>query len=114
MIGYARPPEWWRGSAPLYQRFDPGCLPGGHRGFRHGDNEGGLPVRWSLTLFGLTWMPRKEPQPPPLTWEIYLARSTPAKYVGRIEAADADAAIEAASNEFEVKDPNWLIAVRRG
>jgi hypothetical protein len=41
------------------------------------------------------------------------ARSTPAKYVGRVEAADADAAIEAATKEFEVKDPKRLIAVRR-
>jgi hypothetical protein len=31
----------------------------------------------------------------------------------RDEAADADAAIEAAVKEFEVKDPKWLIAVRR-
>jgi hypothetical protein len=62
-------------------------------------------------------MPRKDRLPPKeaplLTWEIYVARSTPAKYVGRVEAADADAAIEAAVKEFEA-DPKRLIAVRRG
>jgi hypothetical protein len=58
-------------------------------------------------------MPRKERPPPALlTWEIYLARSTPAKYIGRVEAVDADAAIEAAAKEFDVKDPKRLIAVR--
>jgi 1,2-phenylacetyl-CoA epoxidase PaaB subunit len=65
-------------------------------------------------LFWFAWMPRKERLLPPLlTWEIYLARSTLAKYVGSVEAADADAAIEAATKEFQVKDPKRLIAVRR-
>jgi 1,2-phenylacetyl-CoA epoxidase PaaB subunit len=54
-------------------------------------------------------MPRKAL----LTWELYLARSTPAKYIGSVEAADAEAAIEAATKEFEVKDPKRLIAVAR-
>jgi hypothetical protein len=56
-------------------------------------NEGGLPIRWPLT-FWLAGMPRKLPpeEAPLLTWEIYLARSTPAKCIGRAEAADADAA----------------------
>jgi hypothetical protein len=78
--------------------------------------EGGCRYGGPFT-FWFAGMPRKEPQPPKeaslLTWEIYLARSTPAKYVGRVEAADADAAIEAATKEFEVKDPKRLIAVRR-
>jgi 1,2-phenylacetyl-CoA epoxidase PaaB subunit len=50
---------------------------------------------------------------PLLKWEIYQARSTPAKYVGTVEAADADAAIEAAAKEFNVREPKRLIAVRR-
>jgi hypothetical protein len=44
-------------------------------------------------------MPRKER--PSLRWDIYLARSTPAKLIGTVEAPDADAAIEAAILEFE-------------
>jgi hypothetical protein len=57
--------------------------------------------------------------PPPakvdslLVWEIYQARSTPAKYIGTVEATDADTAIEAAAKEFNVEDPKRLIAVRR-
>jgi len=47
-------------------------------------------------FFDLTWMPRNQKLPPKeaplLAWEIYVARSTPSKYVGRVEAADADAA----------------------
>jgi hypothetical protein len=35
-----------------------------------------------------------------LTGEIYLARSTPAKLAGRVEAPDAEAATEAAAKEF--------------
>jgi len=42
-------------------------------------------------------MPRK-PKPLP-TWEIYIARAK-AKHLGSVEAADADAAIEAAAKEF--------------
>jgi hypothetical protein len=33
--------------------------------------------------------------------------------VGTVEATDAEAAIEKAGMEFEVKDPKRLIAVRR-
>src|SRR5215471_13598895 len=50
---------------------------------------------------------------PPANWDIYLAKHTPAKLVGTVEATDADAAIEKAGMEFEVKDPKRLIAVRR-
>jgi 1,2-phenylacetyl-CoA epoxidase PaaB subunit len=48
-------------------------------------------------------------------WEIYLARSTPAKYIGTVKAADAEAATKAAANEFNIAEPqaNRLIAVRR-
>jgi hypothetical protein len=48
------------------------------------------------------------------SWNI---RSTPAKPVGIVEAPDADAPIEEAIKEFEIKDPSRqkrLIAVRRG
>ena len=37
-------------------------------------------------------------------------RASPAKFVGIVEAADADAAIEKASEEFEIKDPSRLTA----
>ncbi len=48
------------------------------------------------------------------SWNIYVIRSTPAKFVGIVEAADADAAIKKAMEEFDVKvDPKRLIAVRR-
>lgn len=43
--------------------------------------------------------------------------ATPAKHVGIVEAADADAAIEEAIKEFEIKDPSRqkrLIAVASG
>jgi putative GTP pyrophosphokinase len=50
---------------------------------------------------------------PPANWDIYLARHTPAKLVGTVEATDAEAAIEKAGLEFEIKDPKRLIAVRR-
>jgi hypothetical protein len=44
---------------------------------------------------------------------LFVARSTPAKSVGRVEAPDAEAAIEVAAKEFKV-DPKRLMAVRRG
>jgi hypothetical protein len=50
------------------------------------------------------------------SWNIYILRATPAKFVSIVEAADADAAIEEAVKEFEINDPsrqNRLIAVRR-
>jgi hypothetical protein len=58
--------------------------------------------------------PRKEQ--PKLRWDIYLARSTPAKLIGTVQAPDADAAVEAAIREFDIKGEHAkrLIAVRRG
>jgi len=50
------------------------------------------------------------------SWSIYILRATPAKFVGIVEVADADAAIEEAIKEFEIKDTSRqkrLIAVRR-
>jgi Ser/Thr protein kinase RdoA (MazF antagonist) len=58
----------------------------------------------------------KRPKPRPATtssWDIYLARHTPAKWLGTVEAVDADAAIEQAVKQFDVRDPKTLIAVRR-
>jgi hypothetical protein len=42
----------------------------------------------------------------------FLARSAPAKFLATVEAADAEAAVEAAAKEFKA-DPKRLIAVRR-
>jgi len=46
-------------------------------------------------------------------FDIYLARYTPAKLLGAVEAPDADLAIAEAMKEFEISDPKRLIAVRR-
>jgi hypothetical protein len=51
---------------------------------------------------------------PPQSWDIYLARHAPAKWIGTVEAADADAAIEEAVKQFAIQDTKRLIAVRRG
>jgi len=43
----------------------------------------------------------KRPKPRPATtssWDIYLARHSPAKWIGTVEAVDADAAIEEAAS----------------
>ncbi len=48
----------------------------------------------------------------PVTWDIYQARHTPAKWIGTVEAPTADEAIEAAAKEFG-QEPKRLIAVRR-
>jgi hypothetical protein len=47
------------------------------------------------------------------SWAIYLARHTPAKWLGTVEADDHDAAIQAAAAAFGVKDPKRLVAFRR-
>ena len=47
---------------------------------------------------------------------IYLARHTSARFLGAVEAANADAAIKSAIKEFEIKDEarqKRLIAARR-
>jgi hypothetical protein len=48
----------------------------------------------------------------PVTWDIYQTRHPPAKWIGIVEAIDADAAIEAAVKEFEI-EAKRLIALRR-
>jgi hypothetical protein len=55
----------------------------------------------------------KRPPPPPQNWDIYLARHTPDKWIGTVEAADADAAIEEAAKQFGIQDAKRLIAVPR-
>jgi hypothetical protein len=52
-------------------------------------------------------------QQPSTSWVIYLAHRRPAKWLGTVEATDADAAIAEAVKLFDVKDPRKLIAVRR-
>lgn len=47
------------------------------------------------------------------SWNIYLARYSPTKWIGNVEAADADDAIMAALKEFNVSDPRKLLAVRQ-
>jgi hypothetical protein len=54
----------------------------------------------------------QQPQPSQLSsWDIYKAASK-AKWIGTVEAPDADARIEAAAKEFKT-DPWRLIAVWR-
>ena len=58
----------------------------------------------------------KRPKPRPATlssWDIYLARHSPAKWIGTVEAVDANAAIAEAAKLFDVKEPRKLIAVQR-
>jgi hypothetical protein len=49
------------------------------------------------------------------SWNIYVLRASPARFVGVVEAADADAAIEEAIKEFQIEPSRQkrLIAVRR-
>jgi len=46
-------------------------------------------------------------------WDIYVARYSAAKWIGTVEAVDADAAIAEALKLFDVKEPRKLIAVQR-
>jgi hypothetical protein len=45
-----------------------------------------------------------------LRWDIYRAAAK-AKWIGTVEAVDADAAIKDAAKEFNIEDPKKLIAV---
>lgn len=47
------------------------------------------------------------------SWNIYLARYSPAKWIGTVEAVDADAAIIEAAKLFDVREQRALIAVLR-
>jgi hypothetical protein len=55
---------------------------------------------------------RPLPQPPQ-SWDIYLARHTPAKWIGTVEAVDFEAAIAEATQRFEVQDTRKLLVVRQ-
>jgi hypothetical protein len=50
--------------------------------------------------------------PPTFRWDIYRAAAK-AKWIGTVEAVDADTAIAEAVKRFDVQDPRKLIAVRR-
>jgi len=43
-------------------------------------------------------------EPPPTSWDIYLARHAPAKWIRTVEAADADAAIKEPAEQFNGQD----------
>jgi hypothetical protein len=47
------------------------------------------------------------PKPRPST------KPAPAKWLGTVQASDAEAAIKEATKQFEVKDPKRPIAIRR-
>jgi len=47
------------------------------------------------------------------SWDIYLARHSPAKWIGTVEAVDANAAIVEAAKLCDVKEPRKLIAAQR-
>jgi 1,2-phenylacetyl-CoA epoxidase PaaB subunit len=49
----------------------------------------------------------------PLRWDVYRAAAK-ARLIGTVEAPDADTAIKVATDEYNVRDPRRLIAVRRG
>ncbi len=55
---------------------------------------------------------RPKPQTRPMRWDIYRAAAK-AKWIGTVEAADADAAIKEAAKQFDVQDTKKLIAVPR-
>ena len=55
----------------------------------------------------------KKPEPPPksVSWDIYRAASK-ARFIGIVDAADADEAVEKATNEFQVIGARRLLAGR--
>jgi len=46
------------------------------------------------------------------SWHIYLARHSPAEWIGTVEAVNAEGAIDEAVKLFDVEDSQTLIAVR--
>jgi hypothetical protein len=83
-----------RGTPLVHSRTDPGRRPR----VRYKRLSKGLPIRWPLTLWAHLDATLR-----------HAARSTPAKYVGRSKRL-TDAAIEAATKEFEIEDAKRLIA----
>jgi hypothetical protein len=51
------------------------------------------------------------PREPVLSWSVYLA-STPAQWLGTVDASTADEAIDIAAGKFD-EEPERLMAVRR-
>ena len=47
------------------------------------------------------------------SWDIYLARRTPAKWIGTVKAVDFEAAIKEATQRFEVQAARKLLVVRQ-
>jgi hypothetical protein len=56
---------------------------------------------------------RRKPRPVP-QWEITFIKSTPARYLGRVDAPDEAAALKEAAKEFKISDvlQNRLVARR--
>jgi hypothetical protein len=50
-------------------------------------------------------MPPKKPAPVLRNWRIALIKSTPAAFVGYVDAPDAESAIKKAIEEFKIADP---------
>jgi hypothetical protein len=57
-------------------------------------------------------MPRTPQTSQQKSWDIYQARLTPAKWIGTVQAVDADTAINDAAKEFNVEDTKKLLAVQ--
>jgi hypothetical protein len=53
-----------------------------------------------------------KPETRPLRWDIYRAAAK-ARLIGIVTAPDAETAIKIAAEEYKVRDPRRLIAVRR-
>jgi hypothetical protein len=75
----------------------------GRERYRHGRTAGDPHMRMANGISA----------PSQQSWDVYLARYTPVKWIGTVEATDADAAIAQAMNAFDVEEPKRLIAVRR-
>jgi hypothetical protein len=61
-------------------------------------------------------MPKKPAPKEMRSWRIHRIRSTPAAYIGIVEAPDEEAAIQAAIEKFKVTNPDQqkrLVAQRR-
>ena len=55
---------------------------------------------------------KPRPPQPTLRWDIYRAAAK-AKWIGTVEANDADTAIKNAAKEFNIQDTKKLLAVQR-
>ena len=53
-----------------------------------------------------------EPEPPMANFDIYVARTSPARLIGWVKARTADEALSIAAEEYD-KDERRLLAIRR-